>query len=366
MNEQIKINWYRTKVDKKVMSELMKTSDFRGFCQVIPQLALFLVTGTLAYMAYLNIHVTNWMWSVPLLIVALFVHGTFSSFLGLAGAGHELSHKTPFKTKSWNEFFLKVYGFLSWTDCVGFRPSHVKHHQVTVHDVHDGEVVLPQTIDWQSIKYYAYAFGFNPPAMFRTIRSWYRASKGDIKERGEWMDKKVMPETNVALRRENRRWARMVFYGQMAIALTFLLTGHWFLIVVFNLGTFYFPWFTMLCGTPQHLGMTPNVPDFRLCCRTYTCGWLPAFLYWNMQYHVEHHMFPAVPFYNLPKLRAAIEHDLPPATHGLWATWKEMLQVVKKQKEDPTYSFMPKLPESGAGERATDTTLELEAAGKAA
>ena len=66
MNEQIKINWYRTKVDRKVMSELMKTSDFRGYCQVIPQLLLFLVTGTLAYLAYLNIHLTNWWWSVPL------------------------------------------------------------------------------------------------------------------------------------------------------------------------------------------------------------------------------------------------------------------------------------------------------------
>jgi len=55
----------------------------------------------------------------------------------------------------------------------------------------------------------------------------------------------------------------------------------------------------------------PNVPDFRLCCRTYTCGWLAAFLYWNLQYDVEHHMFPAVPFYNLPA--SARRLSLPPA-----------------------------------------------------
>jgi hypothetical protein len=31
MNEQIKINWYRTKVDKAVMSGLMKRSDGTTF-----------------------------------------------------------------------------------------------------------------------------------------------------------------------------------------------------------------------------------------------------------------------------------------------------------------------------------------------
>ena len=94
MNEQIKINWYRCKVDKKVMSELMKTSDFRGLAQVIPQLALFFTTDTLAFLAYKNIHATNWMWAVPLLLLALFVHGTFSAFMGMAAPVHELCHKT--------------------------------------------------------------------------------------------------------------------------------------------------------------------------------------------------------------------------------------------------------------------------------
>ena len=26
------------------------------------------------------------------------------------------------------------------------------------------------------------------------------------------------------------------------------------------------------------------------------------FLYWNMNYHIEHHMFPMVPYHALPKL----------------------------------------------------------------
>jgi fatty acid desaturase len=363
MNEQIKINWYRCKVDKKLMSELMQTSDFRGFCQVIPQLGLFALTGTLAYLAYSNIHATNWKWSVPLLLLALFFHGMMGGFMGMGGPCHELCHKTPFRTKALNEFFLKVYSFISWSDYIGFRPSHVKHHQVTVHEDHDGEVVLPQKFDWRTVKFYLDMFVCNPQGIYGNIRGWARAARGseaDWKTKGEWMNK-VLPESNIALRREHRRWARIVLGGHLALAILFVATGHWFLLVVFTFGCFYCGWLTGFCGTPQHIGLSPNVPDFRLCCRTYTCNWFPGFLYWNMQYHIEHHMFPAVPFYNLPRLHEAIKHDLPPTTHGLWNTWKAILPILKKQREDPSYVFIPELP-GNAGDRASDEILELEAA----
>jgi fatty acid desaturase len=81
-------------------------------------------------------------------------------------------------------------------------------------------------------------------------------------------------------------------------------------------------------GAPQHLGMDPQLPDFRRNSRTYTCSPLLGFCYWNMQYHLEHHMYPAVPFFNLPKLRSEIESQLPPAPHGLIATWREILDKV--------------------------------------
>src|SRR5271154_3909703 len=118
MNESIKINWYRTKVDKPVMSALMRKSDAKAFAQVVPQLLLFAVTGTLAYLAFLNVHQDNWPWALPLLLLAVFVHGTFANFFG-GIAGHELCHKTPFKTQFWNDFFLTIYSFISWFDPVG-------------------------------------------------------------------------------------------------------------------------------------------------------------------------------------------------------------------------------------------------------
>lgn len=354
-----KINWYRCKVDKDVMAELMQRSDFHGFRQVLLQWGLFIATGTLAYLAYLNINSSNWYWSVPLLLVALFVHGTNGPFMGLV-AVHELVHKTPFKTPFWNEFFMKLYSFISWSDYIWFRPSHIKHHQVTVHHDYDGEVVLPAKFTFKDWKFWLSLFAWNPLSTWNTWKVFFNRARGKLDS--DWY-RHVMPAENERLRREHRNWHRFVLIGHAVLAAIFIATGHWFLIVVFTIGTQYCGWLGFLCGSPQHFGMAPDVPDHRLCCRTYTCSWLPGFYYWNMQYHVEHHMFPAVPFHKLPRLRKLIEQDLPPAPHGLWATWKHMLEVHRKQMADPNYVYVPALPKSAtAGERAEDVVLEREAA----
>jgi fatty acid desaturase len=364
MNEPNKINWYRCKVDKAVMSELMRRSDARAFAQVIPQLLLFAATGTLVYQLFLLVNVHTWPWALPLLLAGLLVHGTFSSFYG-GIAGHELCHKTPFATQFWNSFFLDVYSFISWFDPIGYRASHIRHHQSTIYKDYDGEVVLPQGNDWwQGFGFFLKAFTFNPVGLLKNLRFWVVAACGRLDVDGffnaKWLNT-VLPESNPEQRRAVIRWARTVVLGHLALAVLFVATGHWFLVVIFTFGTQYCPWFLILCGGPQHVGLSSNVPDFRLNTRTYTCAWLPAFLYWNMQYHCEHHMFPAVPFYNLPRLRRAIEHDLPAAPHGLWATWKdELLPILRRQREDPSYVFIPKLPGS-EGDRASEDQLLAEA-----
>ena len=53
--------------------------------------------------------------------------------------------------------------------------------------------------------------------------------------------------------------------------------------------------------------------------------WDLAFL--NSNYHLEHHMFPLVPYHNLPKLHEAIKDDTPTPYTGLWDAWKEIIDL---------------------------------------
>ena len=98
-------------------------------------------------------------------------------------------------------------------------------------------------------------------------------------------------------------------------------------------------------GITQHTGLKGNVKDHRVTTRSIRLNPIFSFIYWKMEYHVEHHMFPMVPSYNLPKLYEVIKDQLPkPKT--LFAAHKEIFVAVLKRRKDPSYYIHVELPNS--------------------
>jgi fatty acid desaturase len=79
------------------------------------------------------------------------------------------------------------------------------------------------------------------------------------------------------------------------------------------------------------------VLDHRLNTRTVKMCVVNRFLYWNMNYHVEHHMFPMVPYYRLAELHEEIKHDCAPVYPSLWAAYREIIPAVLHQLRDQEY-----------------------------
>ncbi|MDA1074762.1 MAG: fatty acid desaturase [Proteobacteria bacterium] len=344
-SSDIAIDWYRTPLDRADLTRLMQRSNLRGWLQTGLHLGLFFFTAFVCYQLYLTIDGSNWWWSVPALIAALFAHGTIGPFMGLI-AIHELQHRTVFKSRALNEFFEKVYAFISWSDYLWYQQSHPLHHMATCHRAHDGEVVLPVKFSLKRFSVWLGLFAWNPSATWQRLKTTWRHANGKLQ--GDWYQY-VLPESNARLRLKHRNWARTLLIGHALLAIAFILSGHWFAIVLFTFGTQYCGWLGFVCGIAQHYGMNPDIADFRYSTRTFTCSWLPAFYYWNMQYHLEHHMYPAVPFFNLPELRKTLEHDLPPAPHGLLATWREIMNIKNNIARDPHYRFVPAIPAGNGG-----------------
>ncbi|MNT78351.1 Fatty acid desaturase [compost metagenome] len=79
---------------------------------------------------------------------------------------------------------------------------------------------------------------------------------------------------------------------------------------------------------------------------------ISRFIYWNMNYHIEHHMFPMVPYHALPKLHAAIKHDLPTPNTSILQAYREMVPAFLRQLRYEDYFLQRALPPSAKPYRA--------------
>jgi len=102
-------------------------------------------------------------------------------------------------------------------------------------------------------------------------------------------------------------------------------------LMLIGLPRLYGAWHHVLTGILQHTGLAENVTDHRLNTRTVYMNPISRFIYLNMNYHVEHHMFPMVPYHRLPELHALIKDDLPPASPSMLAALREMWPVIRRQ-----------------------------------
>jgi fatty acid desaturase len=326
---KLRVPWYRSPVSREQLSALNQRSDFKGFAQTAGYLGLLAVTGSAAYFSAGRL---RW----PIVVLLFLFHGMCWQFL--INGFHELVHDSVFKTRFFNAFFLRIFSFLGWYNHHQFWASHTEHHKYTLHPPDDLEVVLPQKFTlWGFLQ----SAVINPLLLWYTLYNTTRLAFGKLK--GPW-ENALFPESEPKARRRLFNWARLLLVGHGAIVVVSVVMHWWLLPVVITLAPFYGGGLHYLCNNSQHVGLQDNVPDFRLCCRTITLNPFFRFLYWHMNYHTEHHMYAAVPCYNLARLHAIIKPDLPPCPRGLWATWKQIAAILQRQKQDPKYQFSPDLP----------------------
>jgi len=331
MTTKHRIKWYRTPLHSTVLAELNQRSDWKGLVHTVGHLLIMTATGLLAWYATVN-------WSSPIALSCLFLHGTVWAFI--PNGGHELCHRTVFKTKFLNTIFRNIYSFLGWYNHIAFWESHQEHHKYTLHPPDDLEVILPRNHTVMGFL----SFGFiNPMGFYRRMKSVLRMAFGYIDD--EWMNM-LFPEDQPEKRRKVFNWARGMLLAHGTLTLVSIYLGFWQLPLLITLAPFYGGALQWLCNEAQHTGLPDHQSDFRINSRTILLNPVLQFLYWNMNYHIEHHMYAAVPCYNLPQLHEKIKHDLPYCPNGVWAAWQEIVPIVRKQWQDPTYQHIPTLPQA--------------------
>ena len=154
-------------------------------------------------------------------------------------------------------------------------------------------------------------------------------------------EKSFIPETE---------WPKVFFVARVWTAIyvvaivTAIVLRSWIPVLLVGTPRLYGAWHMVMCGLLQHGGLADNVTDHRLNSRTVYMNPVSRFIYWNMNYHVEHHMFPMVPYHALPRLHALIKDDLPPPNRSILAGYREMIPAFLRQLRYEDYYLRRTLP----------------------
>jgi fatty acid desaturase len=245
------------------------------------------------------------------MIPAMLIHGIVMAFL--FAPMHETSHGTAFRSRWLNEAVFRLISFIYISPPVFFRYFHAAHHSYTQIRGRDPDIVMPEqpTI-------------FNYIVYVSTVRMWRRNATwfvthalGHIDPRDSW----YVPESE---------WPRIYREARVMLAM-YAAIG----IAAYTMGTVEILTLWLiprLMGEPvmrwirvtEHVGCEYTA-DLRRNTRTTRPSLLLRGIFWNMSYHAEHHLCPAVPFHALAALHREAGHQLHEVGSGYLAVHREVL-----------------------------------------
>ena len=322
--------WYHSDVPRKDMKALMKRTD----ATAIRDTALWI--GLLVLSAAGGVLTWGTWWTVPFWLVYGVLYGSACD-----SRWHECGHGTAFRTDWMNNAVYALASFMVMRNPVSWRWSHARHHTDTIIVGRDPEIAIMRPPDFLRLiaNFFGIVDGF---AYFR--RTFHDAFLG------------VHPEERTFV--PQSEWGRVVLIARISLAIyagvvtLALVTGSILPLMVVGLPRFYGAWHAVMTGLLQHGGLADNVLDHRLNSRTVYMNPISRFIYWNMNYHVEHHMFPMVPYHALPRLHEAIRHDLPAPTPSIAAGFREMWPALRRQLAYEDYFIRRDLPPTARPYRA--------------
>ncbi|MBC7960552.1 MAG: fatty acid desaturase [Vallitaleaceae bacterium] len=306
--------WFKCDLDKKELKKLLARDDSHAWFYVGGWLLLILIFATVAILLYPTV------WSIPVFII-------YGILISASNARwHECSHGTPFKTDWLNEATFYIATTMEMRDVVSTRWEHALHHSYTIFEGVDQEILLkrPPNLLYACLDFFYLKSG--PTLMWNTLQHAF----GIVSKNA----KLCVPETDF---KRMFWWSRATLLPYILAVILAVVIGSWLPILLIVLPRFYGGFLQWIYILLQHGGLAENVWDHRLNCRTVYFNKFNAFLYMEMQYHVEHHMYPMVPFHALRALREQVKDQLPEINKSIFDGLKEMVPALLKQRKDPSY-----------------------------
>jgi len=313
-------DWYQCPVPRETMRKLLERRDGPAIRDTILWFALLLGAGFGTYALWGS----GW---------AIFSYGIYCVLYAQTSDSrwHETGHGTAFRTDWMNSALYEIASVMVKREATVWRWSHTRHHSDTIIVGRDPEISIPRPPDLRGLL--IGLFALQPGYFKRILLHAFGRMAAD--------EKTFIPETEFPKVYRRARVYALIYAGSIGLSLYL----HSLLPALFIcLPNIFGTWLLYVYNLTQHAGLAENVLDHRLNCRTVYLNPINRYLYWNMNYHVEHHMFPLVPYHALPKLHAAVKHDMPAPYPSLFAAWREIIPAVRRQMSEPAYYVKRQLP----------------------
>ena len=318
--------WFKIDVDRKTLKKLYKRSDWPGWRHIITFFTLLILLG------WLSTHFWGSWWFVLIYLAYCTLWG------GADAIWHECGHGTAFKTAKLNDFFYNIASFMNNFEPVRWRWSHSLHHSYTASiDPHDFEV--DESI-FSKYTLFNFLIRFIPGYYFLIL---HKSLHLEIIKHAIGIETKVMKECIPLEKKSKCVLSSRIFVFIWILIIIFSIIIQSFLPILLFLIPKFFISLNIVWGLTQHMGLKEGTKDHRESTRSVRLNPVFSFIYWKMEYHIEHHMFPMVPSYNLPKLYELIKDQLP-KPQSLFEAYKEIIPAVIKKSKNPNYYIEVKIP----------------------
>ncbi len=315
--------WYQTQIDRSELKKLIQRENAPA------------IRDALYYYGLMSGFAICAIVSTPSWVCLPFwlAYGVFYAS-GSDARWHECGHATAFKTPWMNRLVYQIACFMIIRNPITWRWSHARHHTDTLLIGRDAEIAV-----------------MAPPAVLRIILNFIGLP--DIIDSFRRMTGHIFGyiQPDEALYTPTHEQKKIVVVARIWGLVYFLVLAsaiyYQSVVPLLLIGgpRIYGSWHFNMTGILQHAGLRENVTDHRLNTRTVMMNPISRFLYLNMNYHIEHHMFPMVPYYHLPALHKLIKHDLPPPSPSIFAAYAEILPILLRQLRGENVYLERELPQ---------------------
>lgn len=244
------------------------------------------------------------MWTIDsMLVQAAGTFGIVSAMVGFTVFVHEAAHGLLFKGRIVNGLAVFLCGLPILLPATAFRTNHTGHHARRSSNSDPDEVAFPRLEKLRSRFTYCLAFLAKASAFIT-----------------------ILPVSSIARSKGKARLQTTAEYALFAAFFTALFWFSPFAIVwkLWLLPLLVAAILTQMRAIAEHGATTRG--DVFTATRTVVSNRFVSFMMGNINYHLEHHLFPAVPWYNLPKVHELLQDEYRRAGCSVYRSYTEFFR----------------------------------------